>query len=81
MFQNSQVIKSLKFTDLKKICVQQYTNEKIDLTSDQIMATIRVWDPSNWSLSESKEITITKKISCQELNILLLNNFPDINVF
>ena len=80
MFQNNQIIKTLKFTDLKKICFQQYLDEKIDLTSDQILTTVRVWDPSNWSISKSKEITITKKISCQELNLLILKYFPEINV-
>ena len=80
MFQNSQIVKALKFTDLKKICVQQYKQEKIELNSDEMITTIRLWDPSTWILSSSRQIVIPKKISCTELNILLLKDFPGIKV-
>jgi hypothetical protein len=75
------MVKSLKFTDSKKICVQEYKMEKLDLNPDQMLTTIRIWDPSAWTLSHAREIIIPKKISCLELNQILLKYFPDIKVF
>ena len=80
MFHNNISVKALKFTDLKKICVEEYKQEKLELTTDHIMTTIRIWDQSTWSLSLPRQIVIKKKISCIDLNVLLLKFFPDINV-
>jgi hypothetical protein len=80
VFQPNQSAKLLKFTELKRICIQEYTLEKIELNPEQILTTIRIWDPATWTLSPSREIMIPKKISCHELNSLLLKYFPDIKV-
>lgn len=74
------MVKSLKFTDSKKICVQEYKMEKFDISTDQMLTTIRIWDPSAWTLSHPREIMVPKKISCLELNQILLKYFPDIKV-
>jgi len=74
------MVKSLKFTDLKKICVQEYKIEKLDLNPDQMLTTIRIWDPSSWTLSYPREIIVPRKISCLELNQILLKHLPDIQV-
>jgi hypothetical protein len=79
-YQDHQMVKSLKFTDLKKICIQEYKYEKFEINPDQMLTTIRIWDPSSWTLSYPREITIPKKITCLELNQILIKYFPDIKV-
>jgi len=78
VFQENQEIKSLKFTESKKICIQEYKNEKLETSIDKMVTTVRLWDPSKWSLTNSIEILIQKKIKCSELIPVIINYFPEL---
>jgi hypothetical protein len=80
IFHNDIFVKSLNFTENKKIIIQEYLREKISFHPEQVQVCCRLWDSSTWTLSEPVDIHVTRKSNLKILAETIHVRFPEVSL-
>ena len=71
---------NLQLNDNKKLVIQEYKKQKIEIKEEQIQVSVREWQPDEWKISEPIELIINKDITFYDLLLILSKEYPFISV-
>lgn len=74
----------MKFTENKKIILQEYSLSDLSFLEDNnnntIQLTLREWNPGEWKMSQPVEILFKKGSTFLDLSQIIQEKFPHIPV-